>query len=122
MGKTNYKWWSGVTEIDEKCSGCNTRVMSINWEGFCLACGKYETIIPFWSTTGNNTRHHEIDQEHIHGNNLSQLLTSFFLNDSFKKTIKYLIFFFLLISDRQVNMCIKKTKVMLDILVVICSS
>jgi hypothetical protein len=58
MGQTNYKWWSGVTEIDGKCSGCNTRVMSAQWEGFCLACGNYETIIPLWSTTGNNTHDH----------------------------------------------------------------
>ena len=51
--KTNtYKWWNGVTEEGGKCTGCQGPVMSQTWEGFCLACGQYETMIPFWATAG----------------------------------------------------------------------
>lgn len=47
-----YIWWSGVTEENRRCTGCKAPVMSEHWEGFCLACGKYEIMIPLWSTTG----------------------------------------------------------------------
>ncbi|CAF3006192.1 unnamed protein product [Rotaria sp. Silwood2] len=49
-----YRWWTGVTEIDKRCSGCHTPIISDAWEGFCFACGKYESIIPIWSTNGKN--------------------------------------------------------------------
>ena len=59
-----YIWWSGVTEgEDHKCTECNAPVMSEVWEGFCLACGKYETMIPFWSTVGTNNQNHSTMQE-----------------------------------------------------------
>ncbi|CAF1265283.1 unnamed protein product [Rotaria sordida] len=53
-GYSRYQWWSGVTEIDGKCSGCDTPVLAGQWEGFCIACGQYESILPLWSTTGND--------------------------------------------------------------------
>jgi hypothetical protein len=55
-------WWNGVTEDDHRCSGCGTTVMSETWEGFCLACGKYESMIPLWSTTGTNIQHQSSQQ------------------------------------------------------------
>jgi hypothetical protein len=66
-----YRWWTGVTEINKKCSGCKTRIMSDNWEGFCLTCGKYESIIPIWSTDGRNiSYYHQIQlQEQMQNNN-----------------------------------------------------
>ncbi|CAF1273475.1 unnamed protein product [Adineta steineri] len=70
----NYRWWNGATETaDRKCSDCHTPVSSINWEGFCLACGKYETIIPLWSTSGNTSNLHNIQQGDIQNNILSKL-------------------------------------------------
>jgi hypothetical protein len=53
-----YRWWAGATEINKKCSGRKTYIMSDNWEGFCLTCGKYESIIPVWSTDGKNINHY----------------------------------------------------------------
>ncbi|CAF2095475.1 unnamed protein product [Rotaria magnacalcarata] len=54
-----YRWWTGVTEIDRKCSGCGEAIMSEKWEGFCLLCGKYESIIPIWSTDGKSNAHYQ---------------------------------------------------------------
>jgi hypothetical protein len=56
--KDTYQWWTGVTEVNKKCSGCKTLIQSGQWEGFCLACGKYESIIPIWSTNGKDIRHY----------------------------------------------------------------
>ncbi|CAF1252285.1 unnamed protein product [Rotaria sordida] len=76
-GKDNiYRWWIGVTEIDKKCSGCHIPIISDRWEGFCLACGQYESIIPIWSTNGKNIYHyHQIqNQENMrNANTLSEL-------------------------------------------------
>ena len=47
------QWWDGVTEIDRRCSDCNTPVTSRYWEGFCVACGQHEVMRPLWLTTGN---------------------------------------------------------------------
>ena len=52
-----YKWWKGVTKINDKCSGCNTPMKSDHWKGFCLVCGKYESLIPIWSTDGQHISH-----------------------------------------------------------------
>ncbi|CAF1576073.1 unnamed protein product [Adineta steineri] len=54
---STYRWWTGATENKGKCSSCSTPIKSGRWEGFCLACGKYESIIPFWSTDGKNINH-----------------------------------------------------------------
>ena len=51
-----YRWWSGMTDIDERCSGCRAPLVSSSWEGFCMGCGEYESIIPLWSTTGNKPK------------------------------------------------------------------
>ncbi|CAF0928046.1 unnamed protein product [Rotaria sp. Silwood1] len=66
-----YRWWNGVTEIDKKCSGCHTPIISDKWEGFCFACGKYESIIPIWSTDGKNIyNYYQLrDQENIRNAN-----------------------------------------------------
>ncbi|CAF1154341.1 unnamed protein product [Rotaria sordida] len=46
----NYQWWSGVTVIDGTCLGCRKWILSQDWAGFCLQCGKYESVKPVWST------------------------------------------------------------------------
>ncbi|CAF3657827.1 unnamed protein product [Rotaria socialis] len=57
VAETNsYRWWTGVTEIDGKCSGCQETTMFYAWEGFCLFCQKYESIIPIWSTDGTHIK------------------------------------------------------------------
>lgn len=78
-----YRWWTGVTEINGKCSGCKAPVMPDVWEGFCLACGKYESIIPVWSTDGKDTTHfQQIQKQELEGNNntLSELVQKLNLN------------------------------------------
>jgi predicted ATP-dependent serine protease len=54
-----------VTEDNGKCSGCKSPIKSDKWEGFCLVCGKYESIIPIWSTNGKDIRHYRqiLDEE-----------------------------------------------------------
>ncbi|CAF1349516.1 unnamed protein product [Adineta steineri] len=70
-----YRWWNGVTEtVDRRCSGCHTPVSSINCEGSCLACGKYETIIPLWSISESSSHPHNIQQEDVQNNILSKFV------------------------------------------------
>ncbi|CAF2111707.1 unnamed protein product [Rotaria magnacalcarata] len=54
--RDGYRWWTGVTEIDGKCSGCQKSTMFYVWEGFCLFCQKYESMIPIWSTDGKHIK------------------------------------------------------------------
>lgn len=44
------QWWTGVTEIHGRCSGCGLQIRSSSWEGFCPGCKQYETVTPIWST------------------------------------------------------------------------
>ena len=70
-----FQWWNGVTEINKKCSGCGARVMSDTWQGFCLQCGQYESVIPLWSTTGNNIPDHSLEKEtNIQNQTLNELV------------------------------------------------
>ena len=72
----NSRWWIGVTETREKiCSGCNALVTSDVWEGFCLNCGKYETVWPLWMTQGNQNFHSSLQQETIQNNAVSQCVS-----------------------------------------------
>lgn len=48
------QWWRGVTEINGKCSGCQTAIFSNQWQGYCVACGEYESLKPLWSSDGRN--------------------------------------------------------------------
>ncbi|CAF1273656.1 unnamed protein product [Adineta steineri] len=54
-----YRWWTGAIENKRQCSSCFTPIKPGDWEGFCLACGKYESIIPIWSTDGRNMNHYD---------------------------------------------------------------
>lgn len=59
----SFRWWNGVTEINKKCSGCGVPMISDELEGFCLACVKYESVIPLWPTVGNNISDHSLQQQ-----------------------------------------------------------
>jgi hypothetical protein len=79
--KEKKPWWIDVTEINGRCSGCGTRVMLGVWKGFCLACGKYESMRSLWSTTGNNARHHSLQQEQTQDDMQSELVQRITLNE-----------------------------------------
>ncbi|CAF1299754.1 unnamed protein product [Adineta steineri] len=49
------KWWSGITKLDGKCSGCQSSLDDYEWNGACLECGQYERITPVWSIPYLNT-------------------------------------------------------------------
>jgi hypothetical protein len=42
------QWWLGVTELDGKCSACQTPIKNGNWNGTCFSCEQYESIKPIW--------------------------------------------------------------------------
>lgn len=50
------QWWTGVTEIDGRCSGCGIQISPSSWEGFCPGCKQYETVTPIWSTENYHGR------------------------------------------------------------------
>jgi hypothetical protein len=49
----SYQWWSGMTDINSQCSNCQAPLTPNSWQGFCVTCGQYESIIPLWSTPGS---------------------------------------------------------------------
>ena len=42
-------WWTGVTELEGRCSGCKHSVKEDKWKGICQSCNEYERIKPIWS-------------------------------------------------------------------------
>ncbi|CAF1482594.1 unnamed protein product [Adineta ricciae] len=76
-----HQWLSGVTEIDGKCSGCQTSIASKEWQGFCYACGKYEIIKPLWSSSGNKPSSSCIQQANPENSVLDKLVEAISLNN-----------------------------------------